>query len=73
MRVVDNIRDFGMKRGMWDDRVLSEDGESLSRVKKSSFYSSSSILEHVPSRKSSMNSSIVSHVEAFEQVILLVG
>jgi hypothetical protein len=42
-------------------------------VKRSSFYSDSLVLEHVPLRKSSTYRSIVSHVKAFEQVILLVG
>ena len=58
---------------MLRDRELGEDGEELFRAKKSSFYINSLILEHVPSRKSSTYRYIVSHVEAFEQVILLVG
>jgi hypothetical protein len=73
---IDGIKDFEMVSGMRRDRESGEDGEDgeeLSRVIKSSFYSNLLILEHVPLRKSSVYRSIVSHVEAFEQVILLVG
>jgi hypothetical protein len=77
--VIDSIKDFETVSGMRRDResgedgVDREDGEELSRVKKSSFYSDSLILEHVPLLKCSAYRFIVSHVEAFEQVILLVG
>jgi hypothetical protein len=56
-----------------ENRENREDGKELSKVKRSSFYSDSLVLEHVPLRKSSTYRSIVSHVKAFEQVILLVG
>jgi hypothetical protein len=41
--------------------------------KKSCFYSNLLMLKHVPSRRSSSHSSIVSYVNAVGQVILLVG
>jgi hypothetical protein len=66
-------RESGENREDGENRENREDGKELSKVKRSSFYSDSLVLEHVPLRKSSTYRSIVSHVKAFEQVILLVG
>ena len=67
--VIDSIKDFETVSGMRRDResgedgVDREDGEEPSRVKKSSFYIDSLILEHVPLLKCSAYRSIVSHVK----------
>ncbi|KAH8642561.1 hypothetical protein IG631_00024 [Alternaria alternata] len=76
MGAIDGIKYFEVISGMRRDRESGQDGENgeeLSRVRKSSFYSNSLILEHVPSRNSSTHGSIVSHVEAFDQIALFVG
>lgn len=73
MRTVGSIKVSKFNTGVLRAHEVVQDEDEVCRVKKSCSYSNLLILKHVPSHRSSRHSSIVSHVKAVGQVVLLVG